>query len=198
MTGQSAGSYPFPSRWAGSFACRALGEVAYQGKRIPAGRLPGRKLQAVDDARVVITRLQRIWALTAAGAIIATVATSNIPPNLALITGNVALGFAVAYVVSLIWVAVNPFEVAAHGAAAVFGALYWLGRGGGFLELVMNGGGDSPDDHTNVLWFTVHRVDLLGAVAERWSRAVAVVMWHSLLWAMVTLVRRHEDAHELG
>ena len=123
-----------------------------------------------------------------AAAILATVAFSNVPPNLLLIEGRLALVAAVVYVLSLAWLFVAPFDIHAHRAATVVGCLYWLGRGGGFASIVIHGSGDDRDSPTDVLWWTIQRSDLLGAVAERWSRGLGVVLWHTLSVAAIQLM----------
>ena len=87
---------------------------------------------------------------------------STVGLNLWVLTGWPAFTAGALYVLVLAAIAVDPDQVELHMAAAPLGMLFWLGRMGGFLDLVLDG-----------------RPDLAPAVHERAMIAVVVLLWHA-------------------
>ena len=153
-------------------------------------------MATMGNVREPLSRILRAYALALIATVVLTLIFSRVPLNLTLIRGNLATGFAVAYLGALVLLIARPFSFYTHAATSVCGALYWLGRGGGFLEIVLRNpeDGSSPSHH----WLVdIYRADLLGAVAERWSRALIIVLWHMMAWLVISLIKRYEFAHDL-
>ena len=97
---------------------------------------------------------------------------SEVPPNLIIASGQFAEAFLLAYAISMAALTVKPESFLLHRVALPLGIGAWMGRGGGFLSLVVDLG----------------RYDLLGAVGERSLLVALYVYFHT------TEVRRHANA----
>lgn len=105
----------------------------------------------------------RAYAAAATAATLAVTATSGVERNLWVVSGTPAEVFAVGYCIALAWLAVDPRRLTTHLVAGGLGSAYWMGRAGGFAEIVADG-----------------RTDLIGAVAERAAMLAAAVAIHML------------------
>lgn len=107
-------------------------------------------------------------------------ATSNVPPNLYVISGTTAQATLVVYATVMAFIAVSPQRWPwIHTVGALLGATFYVGRGGGFLDLVLAG--------NTTLW---------GAVVERLVMASSIVMWHAWMgWRtqLFTLAGHQQD-----
>ncbi len=121
----------------------------------------------------------RAFALATLAKIALVLAFSNLDRGLWIITGAAAELMAAAYAAAAVALVVRPANLKANLAAMITGCLFWLDRGGSFIELVQNG-----------------RPDLIGTVGERGWAAVATVAVH-LLSIVITeqarAVERLED-----
>jgi len=88
-------------------------------------------------------------------------AFSTVPANLWVVKGTAAEVVIATYVAVTAATAVTPGTRALHYVGAPLAVLVYLGRGGGFFDLALDG-----------------RPDLWGAVAERVVMAVAMTLWH--------------------
>lgn len=111
----------------------------------------------------IAVRAVRAQAVATAAAVATVAVASQVPPDLWAIDGTPAEAATVAYLGALTWLAAQPARRAAHAVTMSFGVVWWLGRGGGFLNIVTDG-----------------RPDLWGAVVERWWAAFTVVTLHVL------------------
>jgi len=103
-------------------------------------------------------------------------AFSNVPPNLVLLDGEPAFWVFRIYGCLMLAIAWWPHSYALHRYALPLGILAWGGRGGGFLELVLN-----------------NRLDLMAAVLERIAIVTLVSVWHyaQVRWYAVALPPRN-------
>lgn len=106
--------------------------------------------------------LQWAFPLAVIATLFAMLATSRVPLNLYIIRGAAADVVVVGYIAMLAASLVMRASPWLHHFGAPLGVLVFLGRAGGFADLVI----------------TDSRLDLLAAVGERVVLTLAVVFWH--------------------
>lgn len=106
--------------------------------------------------------VDRGWPAVTSAAVVTVLATSRVDLNLLLVAGLPATVLAVGYAVAMASLVGAPNNLTLHRVTFALSVLFWGGRAGGFLDLVVTHG----------------RGDLWGAVAERASMFVAVATLH--------------------
>lgn len=132
--------------------------------------------ETLRPAHRMPNRLIRIFALATAAMVMTVGLTSAVGVSVWFVDGFLANCVASAYVVSLLFLALKPYHETGHKIAFAAGALFWVGRGAAFLELVLSG-----------------RRDLLGAVAERWWAVVAIITVHAMFLSLSSTLHHLKD-----